>query len=105
MIKGYADLQGTIDYFNNVNFRDNWSVLTDRYQYSKLGLGTFIGDFSDENSRLFKESITYALLNGVNFIDTAINYRGMRSERDIGFVITKLIKERKIMRSRKLIFS
>lgn len=50
IIKGYADLQGTIDYFNNVNFRDNWSVLTDRYRYSKLGLGTFIGDFSDENS-------------------------------------------------------
>lgn len=92
MIKGYANLQGTIEYFNKQNSTENWNITNDRYSYSKLGLGTFIGDFSDENSRLFRESIKYSLLNGINFIDTAINYRGMRSERDIGIVITKLIE-------------
>lgn len=105
MIKGYADLQGTIGYFNNQNFTDNWSLVTDRYRCSKLGLGTFIGDFSDENSRLFRESITYALLNGVNFIDTAINYRGMRSERDIGIVVTKLIEDGSLNRNQFIISS
>jgi aryl-alcohol dehydrogenase-like predicted oxidoreductase len=103
MIRGYADLQGTIGYFNKRNFRDNWSVMTDRYRYSKLGLGTFLGDFSDENSRLFRESITHALLNGVNFIDTAINYRGMRSERDIGFVVTKLIEDGSLKRNQFIV--
>lgn len=105
MIEGYADLQGTTEYFNNKNIKDNWSVITDRYSYSKLGLGTYIGDFSDENSRLFRESITYALLNGINFIDTAINYRGMRSERDIGFVVNKLIENGSIKRNQFIVSS
>lgn len=81
------------------------TLSNDRYIYFKLGLGTFIGDFSDENSRLFRESIKYALLNGVNFIDTAINYRGMRSERDIGIVITELIEDGFINRNQFIISS
>ena len=105
MIKGYADLNGTKEYFNKQNYKENWYTANDRYIYSRLGLGTFIGDFSDENSRLFRESIKYALLNGVNFIDTAINYRGMRSERDIGIVITKLIEDGLINRNQLIISS
>ncbi|MDY2630042.1 MAG: aldo/keto reductase [Clostridium sp.] len=105
MIKGYADLQGTTNYFKNQKVKDNWYRKTDKYTYSKLGLGTFIGDFTDEDSRLFRESITYALLNGVNFIDTCINYRGMRSERDIGFVVTKLIEDGSLNRNEFIVSS
>ncbi|MEG2787811.1 MAG: aldo/keto reductase [Romboutsia sp.] len=105
MIKGCANIQGTIEYFNKQNSTENWNITNDRYSYSKLGLGTFIGDFSDENSRLFRESIKYALLNGINFIDTAINYRGMRSERDIGIAITKLIEDGLINRNQFIISS
>lgn len=105
MIKGYADLQGTKEYFNNNKYSESWKASNDRYIYSKLGLGTFIGDFSDENAKLFRESIEYALLHGVNFIDTAINYRGMRSERDIGIIITKLIEDRLINRNQFIISS
>lgn len=105
MIKGYADLKGTKEYFNKQNYKENWYATNGRYIYSRLGLGTFIGDFSDENSRLFRDSIKYALLNGVNFIDTAINYRGMRSERDIGIVITKLIEDGLINRKQLIISS
>lgn len=103
MIKGYADLEGTIQYFNKFTYEKSWSMNNERYHYSKLGLGTFIGDFSDEDSTLFRQSITYALLNGVNFIDTCINYRGMRSERDIGIVITKLIEEGTLKRNEFII--
>ncbi|WP_373599299.1 aldo/keto reductase [Paraclostridium bifermentans] len=104
MIKGFADLKGSSQYFSNID-KKNWILENDRYKYSKLGLGTFIGNFSDEDSQLFREAIEYALLNGVNFIDTAINYRGMISERDIGFVITKLIQEGKIKRNQFIISS
>lgn len=105
MLKGFADLKGTEDYFINKDISDNLVVKSDKYFYSKLGLGTFIGDFSDEHSRLFREAIEFALLNGINFIDTAINYRGMRSERDIGIVLTKLIKEGTIKRNQFIISS
>ena len=33
----------------------------------------------------------HAFNNGINMIDTALNYRGMRSERDIGICLTKVI--------------
>lgn len=98
MITGFADIKGTNAYFNSKDIVDGWIVSNDRYNYSRLGLGTFIGNFSSEDSELFREAISYALLNGINFIDTAINYRGMRSERDIGIALTKLIEEGMIER-------
>lgn len=103
MIKGFADLKGTEAYFMNKEKLNSWIVTNDRFSYSQLGLGTYIGDFSDEHSKLFREAITFALLNGINFIDTAINYRGMRSERDIGFVLTKLIEEGIINRNQVVV--
>lgn len=105
MIKGYANLQGNKEYFNKQNCKENWYINNGRYAYSKLGLGTYLGDFSHENSRLFRQSIEYALLNGVNFIDTAVNYRGMISERDIGITITKLIEANLINRDEFIISS
>ncbi|MBR5127761.1 MAG: hypothetical protein IKU69_04970 [Roseburia sp.] len=78
MIKGYATMEGTKKYQEEITELVR-PVFNGRYTYSGLGLGTFIGDFSDEVAMLFRETIEYAILNGVNFIDTAINYRGMLS--------------------------
>ncbi|MET3726534.1 aryl-alcohol dehydrogenase-like predicted oxidoreductase [Fictibacillus halophilus] len=50
---------------------------------------------NDEDSLSYQESIEFALFHGINFIDTALNYRGMRSERDIGSVLSKLIQKKK----------
>lgn len=105
MITGFADKKGTNDYFNNKDIVSGWIITNERYNYSKLGLGTFIGNFSNEDSELFRGAISYALLNGINFIDTAINYRGMRSERDIGMVITKLIEDGLIERNHFVVSS
>ena len=58
---------------------------------SQLILGTHLGDFSDEVSGRYLEAIAYALQNGIASIDGAINYRGMRSEKDEGAAIRKLI--------------
>ena len=105
MITGFADVKGTNDYFKNKEIIDGWIVSNGKYNYSRLGLGTFIGNFSDDDSELFREAISYALLNGMNFIDTAINYRGMRSERDIGIALTKLIEDGQIERKHVVISS
>lgn len=53
---------------------------------------------------MYQESLKLALQTGINFIDTAINYRGMRSERDIGKVLYDLIvNERQINRSQIIV--
>jgi aryl-alcohol dehydrogenase-like predicted oxidoreductase len=64
-------------------------------EVSRIAIGTHLGEMNDEDSLSYQESIDFALLHGINFIDTALNYRGMRSERDIGSVFSKLIQKKK----------
>ena len=40
----------------------------------RLALGTHLGDFSKEDSAKYIEAISYALTNGMETIDGAINY-------------------------------
>jgi aryl-alcohol dehydrogenase-like predicted oxidoreductase len=68
------------------------------FDVSPIAIGTHLGDMNETDSALYQESIEFALCNGINFIDTALNYRGMRSERDIGAVLSKLFKEDRINR-------
>ena len=65
---------------------------------SKIGLGTHLGSFSDEDSEKYIDAITFAVKNGIAAIDTAINYRGMRSEKDVGNAISALISSGMIKR-------
>ena len=58
---------------------------------SKIGLGTHLGSFSDEDSRQYTDAIIFAVKKGITMIDTAINYRGMRSEKDVGNAVAALI--------------
>jgi aryl-alcohol dehydrogenase-like predicted oxidoreductase len=51
---------------------------------SSIGLGTYLGDPTDEVDEAYEEAITAALESGCNVVDTAINYRHQRSERAVG---------------------
>ncbi|MDE6751122.1 MAG: aldo/keto reductase [Lachnospiraceae bacterium] len=57
----------------------------------KIGLGTHLGSFSGEDSKQYIDAIIFAVKNGFTMIDTAINYRGMRSEKDVGNAVNTLI--------------
>ncbi len=65
---------------------------------SSLGLGTYLGNQNESDDRLYVEAIQAALASGVNLLDSAINYRCMRSERNIGQALRELIKEGKTAR-------
>ncbi|MBI2083689.1 MAG: aldo/keto reductase [Deltaproteobacteria bacterium] len=65
---------------------------------SAIGLGTYLGDHNDRDDQLYEESIELILNQGCNLIDTAINYRCMHSERNIGKVLKQLIDKKKIRR-------
>ncbi|MCM1065766.1 MAG: aldo/keto reductase [Eubacterium sp.] len=69
-----------------------------KHNISRIGLGTHLGSFSDEDSRQYTEAVSFAVKNGITAIDTAINYRGMRSEKDVGNSINALISSGEIRR-------
>ena len=66
--------------------------------FSRLMLGTHLGDFTDEVSESYRDAIAFALQNGISSIDGAINYRGMRSEKDEGTAVQELISSGKLRR-------
>src|SRR5437764_11996159 len=75
-------------------FRKSGSGLT----LSTLALGTYLGDSDDETDVRYAAATRHALANGVNIVDTAINYRCQRSERVVGRVLQELIGESAVRR-------
>ncbi len=61
---------------------------------SEMGIGTYLGDLSDEVDGAYEETIEEAAKRGINIVDTAINYRYMKSERVIGRVAKKVGREK-----------
>ncbi|TQQ82161.1 aldo/keto reductase [Halonotius roseus] len=55
---------------------------------SSIGLGTYLGEPTDAVDDDYREAITTALDNGINIVDTAINYRCQRGERVVGDALT-----------------
>jgi len=51
---------------------------------SSIGVGTYLGEPTDERDERYRAAIRTALESGVNVVDTAINYRHQRSERVVG---------------------
>ena len=54
---------------------------------SALGIGSYLGECTDEEDARYRASIRAALAAGVNVLDTASNYRCQRSERAMGQAI------------------
>jgi aryl-alcohol dehydrogenase-like predicted oxidoreductase len=65
---------------------------------SSIGLGTYLGNTDQESDRNYEAAIFKALGGGCNLIDTAINYRFMRSEKNIGNALRKAIDEKVVSR-------
>ena len=98
MLKGRATTEATAAYasrFRNLpgNFR---SVLG--LSISSVGIGTYLGESDTETDGAYEDSIAAAVSGGINLIDTAVNYRFQRSERNIGAAIAKLVESGSIRR-------
>jgi aryl-alcohol dehydrogenase-like predicted oxidoreductase len=86
------------DFIKAGHYRDFMGLVV-----SSLGLGTYLGNQNETDDQLYVEAIKTALTSGINLIDSAINYRCMRSERNIGQALRELIKEGKIKREEVVI--
>lgn len=62
----------------------------DGLSLSAMAVGTYLGPSDLEGDALYEDSLVQAGQNGINFFDTAINYRCQRSERNIAYALRKL---------------
>lgn len=66
--------------------------------FSSIGLGTYLGDSSDDADALYSRAIETAWTLGCNVLDTAVNYRCQRSERAIGMTLARALDNNRIKR-------
>ncbi|MFC4358745.1 aldo/keto reductase [Halobium salinum] len=61
---------------------------------SSVGVGTYLGDPTDDADDRYREAVRTALDAGVNVVDTAVNYRAGRSERVVGEALAESSADR-----------
>jgi aryl-alcohol dehydrogenase-like predicted oxidoreductase len=111
MLPGHATAAGTARYrdrFPNLrdagHFRQAEHVpRVSQLWLSSIGLGTYLGDPSDATDQAYMAAIEACLKGGINVLDTAINYRHQRSERNIGTVLKRLIESGELHRDEVLV--
>jgi aryl-alcohol dehydrogenase-like predicted oxidoreductase len=54
---------------------------------SSIGIGTYLGECDDADDVTYAAAVRAALENGINIIDSSVNYRCQRSERTVGLVL------------------
>jgi aryl-alcohol dehydrogenase-like predicted oxidoreductase len=84
VIEGRATLEGTRRFAQRRaaapgHYREAMGLLL-----SSLGLGTYLGEEDSATDRGYEASVAAALAAGTNVFDSAINYRGQKSERAVG---------------------
>jgi len=105
MTRGFATAAGTAGYRARLGARaadghfKSWQGLT----LSSIGIGTYLGDDTDETDRAYEAAVRRALELGLNVVDSAINYRHQRSERCVGAALRALASEGGIARDQVLL--
>ena len=70
-----------------------YHLTSDHLKLSSIGIGTYIGDMGKKTDDAVVVAIVRSVKQGVNVIDSAINYRQQKGERCVGRAVTKLQKE------------
>jgi aryl-alcohol dehydrogenase-like predicted oxidoreductase len=89
VIAGRATLEGTRRFAKRSSaapghFREAMGLAL-----SSIGLGTYLGDEDAKTDAGYEASVAAALASGLNVFDSAINYRGQRSERAVGRALAR----------------
>ncbi len=71
----------------------------DGLHLSSIGMGTYLGQPTQEDDLAVENAVYQSVKSGaVNVIDTAINYRAMKSEKSIGKALLRLVRDGVISR-------
>lgn len=101
LVPGRADAAGTAQYAQKIASRcgkGHFRLLPTQTEaagdltVSSLGVGTYLGPETDTADTEYVEAMTKALAVGMNVLDTAVNYRGTRSEQAVGRAVAEGIR-------------
>jgi aryl-alcohol dehydrogenase-like predicted oxidoreductase len=102
ILSGYATPEGTkryLEYSVKKGKPSNHFRVVDGIYLSSIGLGTYLGELTAKDDIDVENAVYESIISGsVNVIDSAINYRAMKSEKSIGRALSRLIKEGNIKR-------
>ena len=107
MIQGFATSEGT----GNFEARFGQASQTGFFRefqglrLASIGLGTYLGEMDDSTDEASFRAVEALAAGGVNVIDSAINYRGQRSERTIGRALKDLIGKGKVHNKKREVSS
>jgi len=107
MLPGHATAEGTARYRDRFpelraagHFRRPEQVPgAGELWYPSMGVGTYLGSPDQAADQDYTEAISTALRSGINLLDTAINYRHQRSERNIGAALQRLVNSGEVARN------
>jgi len=111
MLPGFATPEGTARYRDRFrqfrdagHFRHPESVPgASELCLTSIGLGTYLGEPDDAADANYVDAISTAVRSGINLLDTAINYRHQRSERNVGAALAQLIAAGDLQRDEVLV--
>ena len=97
LLNGYATSSGTKKYVEYAIQRgkpSNHFRLFDGLYLSSIGMGTYLGNSTTADDKAMENAVYESIKSGaVNVIDTAINYRAMKSEKSIGRALLNLERD------------
>ena len=91
---GCATGEGTASYRDSLSGRAeprHFRELEDLWM-SSVGIGTYLGEADEATDASYRDAVAEAVRLGCNVIDSAINYRFQRSERNIGGALDSLFR-------------
>lgn len=104
---GFATAEGTRKFMENAiknGIPNSHFRSFDNLNLSSLGMGTYLGQITAEDDMDLENAIYESIKSGaMNVIDTAINYRSMKSEKSIGYAMKRLIDDKIISRDQVFI--
>ncbi|HEX9678448.1 aldo/keto reductase [Nitrososphaera sp.] len=97
MLKGFATPDGTRKYMESAvaagKPKEHFRTF-DGLHLSSIGMGTYLGDLTQKDDEAVENAVYNSVKSGaINVIDTAINYRAMKSEKSIGSALLRLESE------------
>jgi len=106
-LEGFATSEGTSKYARHAASKgipDAHFKEYDGLRLSSIGMGTYLGDPTPDDDKAVEDAVFRSINSGaVNVIDTAINYRAMRSEKSIGRALLRMVDENLITRDQVFI--
>src|SRR5216684_3941967 len=93
MIPGSATIEGTRRFADRSKAAAGHFRQTSNLSLSSIGVGTYLGKEDKQTDEGYEACVELALASGVNVFDSAINYRGQKSERAIGRALARAIEQ------------